>query len=149
MTAFVASGIAAFGLNPVEKVQDRREVSAFEKNPFRAKKTFDLPLVIFGFISCAIRNSDELLQLGMNSNLFTKAAAPARVIAHAKFGGQPKIRQCLNKGAKLHTAAFRTSPREKCTRVKRNIIPSTKRVSWVSLLVFRSVQAGIMSLVLT
>ncbi|KJK80378.1 hypothetical protein H634G_04617 [Metarhizium anisopliae BRIP 53293] len=63
----------------------------------------------------------------MNSNLFTKAAAPVRVIAHAKLGGQPKIRQCLNKGAKLHTAAFRTSPRETCTRVKRNTIPSTKR----------------------
>lgn len=51
MTAFVASGTSVFGLNPVEKVQDRREVSAFEKNPFRAKKTSDLPLVIFGFIS--------------------------------------------------------------------------------------------------
>ncbi|KAK2608959.1 mdj1 protein precursor [Conoideocrella luteorostrata] len=63
----------------------------------------------------------------MNSNLLAKAVAPVRAIAQSKFGGGPKIQQCLNKGAQLHAAAFRAGSRERCTRVFASGIPSGKR----------------------
>ncbi|KAH0532028.1 hypothetical protein TsFJ059_000770 [Trichoderma semiorbis] len=43
------------------------------------------------------------------SNLLFKAAAPARALAKShNFSRGPKLQQCLRKGARLHTASFRS-----------------------------------------
>ncbi|KAF5554881.1 molecular chaperone [Fusarium mexicanum] len=59
----------------------------------------------------------------MNPSLISKAAAPARVLAH----NAPKF-QCLKKGAQLHTAAWRAGSQSRSSFRKRTRAPSAKRL---------------------
>ncbi|KAM4057005.1 DnaJ domain-containing protein [Hirsutella rhossiliensis] len=69
------------------------------------------------FISWAPVPSDVLYFLTMNSSLLTKAVAPARVLAQSQFVGRPKIRECIGKGARIHTAAIRVVSKDKSRRI--------------------------------
>ncbi|CAM1511559.1 Fc.00g090720.m01.CDS01 [Cosmosporella sp. VM-42] len=62
----------------------------------------------------------------MNPSLFTKAAAPARVLAQSHFCGTTI--QCLSRGAQLHTAAFRVNAGERPALRKDAGVPSSKRL---------------------
>ncbi|KAF3072560.1 hypothetical protein V8C40DRAFT_169513 [Trichoderma camerunense] len=55
------------------------------------------------------------------SNLLFKAAAPARALAKShNLSGGPKLQQCLRKGARLHTASFRSRAERPNARKEHN-----------------------------
>ncbi|POR36206.1 DnaJ, mitochondrial, partial [Tolypocladium paradoxum] len=72
-------------------------------------------------------SSDELLRLSMNSSLLTKAAAPARVLAQCQFASRPKLRECISKGARIHTTAFRVGSRDRSTSPRQHKLPPSRR----------------------
>ncbi|KAL7789073.1 hypothetical protein V8C37DRAFT_387186 [Trichoderma ceciliae] len=61
------------------------------------------------------------------SNLLFKAAAPARALAKShNLSGGPKIQQCLRKGARLHTASFRSGAERPNVRKEQKIRESQR-----------------------
>ncbi|KAJ6444631.1 molecular chaperone DnaJ [Purpureocillium lavendulum] len=71
--------------------------------------------------------SDELLRLNMNSSLLTKAAAPARVLAQTQLAGRPKLRECVGRGARIHTTSYRVTPCPRSAGQRKKDVPCSRR----------------------